>query len=157
MASNKQTRKSLGAGKRRDDVGRGHGSPEVGDGGDDSIIGKMFWRSLAVAGGFAAVGGLVYAITRPVERKEIEKKTDTVLPQQRATQTAQLVIPEIPFQDITQDAGIDFTHYDGKRGERLLPETMGGGSGFFDYDNDGDQDILFVNACDGLQFPKQVY
>lgn len=148
MAGNKQARKSHGAGKRRGDVSRGQGGQEVGDGGDDSIIGKMFWRSLAVAGGVAAVGGLVYAITRPVERKEIEKKTDTVLPQQRAAQTAQLVIPEIPFQDITEEAGIDFTHYDGKRGERLLPETMGGGSGFFDYDNDGDQDILFVNACD---------
>ncbi len=118
------------------------------DSGDDAIIGKMFWRSIGIAGALMATGAIAYFLTRPSAEKAVEKKTQTVLPQQRETQTAKLVIPEIPFVDVSSEAGIDYTHYDGKRGERLLPETMGGGCGFFDYDNDGDQDIIFVNSCD---------
>jgi enediyne biosynthesis protein E4 len=37
-------------------------------------------------------------------------------------------------------------HFNGAYGDKLLPETMGGGTAFFDYDNDGDQDLLFVNS-----------
>ena len=55
-------------------------------------------------------------------------------------------LPSLAFTDITNDAGIDFVHDPGAYGERLLPETMGGGVAFVDYDNDGDQDLLFVNS-----------
>ncbi|MFN9346163.1 MAG: FG-GAP repeat domain-containing protein, partial [Planctomycetota bacterium] len=113
---------------------------------DDSVIGKMFWRSLGLIAGLALVGAIVYAATRPPKQQFVEKKTETALPQERKAATVE--VPQIPFTDITEQAGIRFSHYDGKQGERLLPETMGGGSGFLDYDNDGDQDILFVNSCD---------
>ena len=43
-------------------------------------------------------------------------------------------------------AGITFRHANAATGDKLLPETMGGGCAFFDFDNDGDQDLLFVNA-----------
>jgi enediyne biosynthesis protein E4 len=59
---------------------------------------------------------------------------------------AQAEIPQAAFTDITNAAGIDFRHQNGARGEKLLPETMGGGCAFFDYDSDGDQDLLFVNS-----------
>ena len=52
------------------------------------------------------------------------------------------------FTDITKEAGITFIHNNGAYGEKLLPETMGGGVAFFDYDNDGHQDLLFINSCD---------
>lgn len=113
---------------------------------DDSVIGRMFWRSLGLIATVALIGGAIYALNRPEKQKFVEKKTQTALPQERKAATVE--IPTIPFTDITEQAGIQFTHYDGKKGERLLPETMGGGSGFLDYDNDGDQDILLVNSCD---------
>ncbi|MFM8398201.1 MAG: FG-GAP repeat domain-containing protein, partial [Pirellula sp.] len=113
---------------------------------DDSVIGKMFWRSLGLIAGLALIGAVVYSATRPAKQEFVERKTETALPQERKAATVE--VPQIPFTDITEQAGIRFSHYDGKQGERLLPETMGGGSGFLDYDNDGDQDILFVNSCD---------
>lgn len=56
-------------------------------------------------------------------------------------------IPLAKFTDITSEAGIHFVHVNGAYGDKLLPETMGGGVAFFDYDNDGNQDLLFVNSC----------
>jgi len=55
-------------------------------------------------------------------------------------------IPTAKFVDVTASAGINFTHNNGAYGDKLLPETMGGGVAFFDYDNDGFQDFLFINS-----------
>ena len=57
-----------------------------------------------------------------------------------------LTIPFCQFQDVTAASGIHCRHHSSAQGEKLLPETMGGGSAFLDYDNDGDQDILFVDV-----------
>ncbi len=54
----------------------------------------------------------------------------------------------IKFTDITQAAGIDFIHNTGAFGQKYLPETMGSGCAFIDYNNDGWQDILLVNGKD---------
>ena len=54
--------------------------------------------------------------------------------------------PRIPFTDITRQADIDFVHVNGAYGERLMPETIGSGLAFFDYDRDGDQDLLLINS-----------
>ncbi len=56
-------------------------------------------------------------------------------------------IPLVKFTDITREAGIGFVQENGAYGEKLLPETMGGGVAFFDYDNDGAPDLLFINSC----------
>ena len=52
------------------------------------------------------------------------------------------------FVDITNQAGIDFVHNSGAFGEKYLPETMGAGCAFIDYDNDNWQDLLLVNGKD---------
>jgi hypothetical protein len=48
--------------------------------------------------------------------------------------------------DVTDQAGIRFRHVTGAFGKKYLPETMGSGCAFLDYDNDGWQDILLINS-----------
>ena len=50
------------------------------------------------------------------------------------------------FTDQTQQAGIHFKHTNGASEEKYLPETMGSGGLFFDYNNDGHLDIYLVNS-----------
>ncbi len=52
------------------------------------------------------------------------------------------------FTDITRAAGIHFRHNNGAYGKKYLPETMGSGCAFLDYNNDGWQDIFLVNGKD---------
>jgi hypothetical protein len=54
----------------------------------------------------------------------------------------------IEFTDVTSQAGIHFKHNTGAFGAKYLPETMGSGVCFLDYDNDGWQDIFLVNSMD---------
>jgi enediyne biosynthesis protein E4 len=56
-------------------------------------------------------------------------------------------VPKGAFMDVTEKAGLAFTHYNGTSGKKLLPETMGGGVCVLDYDGDGHQDVLFVSSC----------
>jgi len=52
------------------------------------------------------------------------------------------------FTDVTATAGIQFQHNSGAYGGKLLPETLGSGCAFLDYDADGWQDILLINGMD---------
>jgi hypothetical protein len=58
--------------------------------------------------------------------------------------------PEPGFRlvDVTGAAGLDYHHNSGAFGEKYLPETMGPGCAFLDYDGDGWLDILIVNGAD---------
>jgi hypothetical protein len=79
-----------------------------------------------------------------------EAKPKTVVPIARAPVAPKEIkpgtIPSVKFVDITKEAGITFRHFNGAFGEKLLPETMGAGVAFLDYDGDGDQDLFFVNS-----------
>jgi hypothetical protein len=57
--------------------------------------------------------------------------------------------------DVTRDAGIDFKHNNGAFGGKLLPETLGPGCAFLDYDADGWLDILLINGMDWPGHTKQ--
>jgi hypothetical protein len=52
----------------------------------------------------------------------------------------------IRFRDVTVPAGIRFSRTTGARGRYYMPESMGGGGAFLDYDNDGYLDILLING-----------
>jgi hypothetical protein len=59
------------------------------------------------------------------------------------------------FADVTSAAGIQFQHNSGAFGGKFLPETLGSGCAFLDYDNDGWQDILLVNGMDWPSHKRQ--
>src|SRR6266853_1952056 len=59
----------------------------------------------------------------------------------------------VQFRDVTQQAGLHFVHNNGAFGKKFLPETMGPGVAFVDYDNDGWPDLFLVN---GMDWPSHV-
>jgi hypothetical protein len=63
----------------------------------------------------------------------------------------------LPFRliDVTAAAGIQFQHNSGAYGGKLLPETLGSGCAFLDYDADGWQDILLINGMDWPAHKRQ--
>ena len=50
------------------------------------------------------------------------------------------------FRDVTAQSGIDFVHEAGARGDYWLPEGIGSGGAFLDYDVDGDPDLFLVQG-----------
>jgi hypothetical protein len=111
---------------------------------DDRIIGWAFrYSALAMGLLVLAAGGLIYWLNRG-PAKPAPQLTQLTAPVAKEIAAAEM--PDAPFRDITSAAGIYFVQYNGAYGEKLLPETMGGGVAFLDYDSDGDQDLLFVNS-----------
>jgi hypothetical protein len=110
---------------------------------DDAAIGRALKRSLLVllaVGGVA--GGTVWLVSRPAARP-VGHVTPLGAPQQSQRRAE---VPKVRFTDVTAAAGIRFRHENGARGQKLLPETMGGGVVWFDCDGDGDADLLCVNS-----------
>jgi hypothetical protein len=56
--------------------------------------------------------------------------------------------PGFRFTDVTSVSGIQFQHNSGSFGGKFLPETLGSGCAFLDYDRDGWQDIILINGMD---------
>src|SRR5262245_36670480 len=112
---------------------------------DEATIGRAFRFSLIAFVGLLIAGGATYAILKRKPAPPPPKMTQLAAP---VAQTIEKVeVPSVSFKDVTAEAGISFKHNNGAYGDKLLPETMGGGAAFLDYDNDGDQDILFINGA----------
>jgi enediyne biosynthesis protein E4 len=65
-----------------------------------------------------------------------------------ASPAASVIDPGFRLVDVTAPAGIHFRHNSGAYGGKLLPETLGAGCAFLDFDRDGWQDVLLVNGAD---------
>jgi hypothetical protein len=63
--------------------------------------------------------------------------------------------PGFRLVNVTGSAGIQFQHNSGAYGGKLLPETLGSGCAFLDYDRDGWQDILLINGMDWPDHKRQ--
>ena len=127
-----------------------HGVPPTTDNsdsgdapGDDAVIGVAFRRSLWVIGIIALLVIVGYLLSGSLGTSTTGQSIDVQSPES-VIQGSEA--PDVVFTDVTSEAGIDFVHYNGAYGEKLLPETMGGGVAVFDYDQDGDQDLLFTNS-----------
>jgi hypothetical protein len=125
---------------------------------DDRIIGKAMRGSLLALMIFAVLFGGAVLFLKPKAAAPAPQMTRLSAPVSPTGPDVE--VPVAKFTDITKEAGITFTHVNGAYGDKLLPETMGGGVAFFDYDNDGAQDLLFVNSTywpghvpDGKQRP----
>lgn len=118
-------------------------APPTGLTGDDAVIGVALRRSLF------AIGIVAVVVVAVVLWRGQTREPEPVAEQALARPTAAAPVPQppaIPFTDITAAAGIRFRHDNGAAGERLLPETMGGGVAFFALDEDALPDLLFVNS-----------
>lgn len=114
---------------------------------DDRVIGRALWRSGIILVGLLVIVVSLRSWTRSQPNPSSILNTTppvVVVPTEPSLVPANL--PAVPFTDITRSAGIAFVHDNGVMGKFLLPEAMGGGCAFFDYDADGDADLLLVNS-----------
>jgi hypothetical protein len=93
-----------------------------------------------------------------VNRRDFLARLGAGLAASTAPLDAVLAQPDTPgftFVDVTAAAGLRFRHNSGASGGKLLPETLGSGCAFLDYDADGWQDILLVNGMDWPSHKRQ--
>ena len=129
--------------------------PEIPE--NDDVVGTAIKLSLMLLAVVLAVGGIAFVAQMDQPEVVPDDEEVPVLPQAR--ELPALEIPTTLFVDITDSAGIDFVHENGAGqgadAQKLLPETMGGGGAFFDFDGDGDQDIFCVNSTVWPWAPEQ--
>lgn len=99
---------------------------------------KVMFRTALIAAVVSCGFGFLIAIA--AERPEQNQK--------QAADPLSKQHPQPRFADITQAAGIHFVHNNGAFGKKYLPESLGPGCAFIDYDNDGYPDILLINGQD---------
>ncbi|MDX1502605.1 MAG: VCBS repeat-containing protein, partial [Thermoanaerobaculia bacterium] len=119
--------------------------------GDDAVIGRAVKISLLALAALAAVVAVVYLALSGGEVEAPEVSLEAAAP---AVVETEAEAPPVSFTDVTEAAGIDFVHHNGATGEKLLPETMGGGVAFFDGDGDDDPDLFLLNGAPWPHSPR---
>jgi enediyne biosynthesis protein E4 len=90
-------------------------------------------KLLGAAGAVGISGGLYYEYSKRRKQAGLHEAS---------------ALGSLQFVDVTREAGILFEHNNGAFGKKYLPETLGSGCAFLDYDNDGWLDILLINGMD---------
>lgn len=105
---------------------------------------------LAVIGG-TAIGVVIYLKTRPAQYRPDEQSADIT------SDLARHLPPDAPkprFTDVTSAAGLGgFRNFTGSRTAEM-PEDIGPGLAWGDFDNDGDDDLFLVSAGGALNLPE---
>lgn len=118
-------------------------SPDAEDLQNDEIIATVFQKSLQAFGLVAILAlGIWWLNTRDTDQEPVQNGEQVPV----LTRPTEESAPILLFTDISTQAGIDFVHDSGARGEKLLPETMGSGVVFADLDGDSDPDLLLASG-----------
>ena len=91
--------------------------------------------------GFLASLGMTGAILGVLSCRRAPAPAPASVPAPSPTPTFSL-----PFAEKSEAIGVRFSHINGARGKKWMPETMGGGVAVLDYDGDGKPDLLFVSS-----------
>ncbi|MBL9149636.1 MAG: CRTAC1 family protein [Phycisphaerae bacterium] len=114
----------------------------------DQLVGKAVGFSIAIVGIAAVVAGVVWLVTRP--RASEEKAPPPVVGPSAAKEPPKGALVKIPFTSCGPVSGILFDRQNGALGEKMLPETMGGGVALADFDGDDKPEVLLIN---GIPWP----
>lgn len=112
---------------------------------DDRRIGRAFRLSVIVIAVAALAGATLYFASRVPGRAPPVHETAVKAPLPQDAPPANAIAPAT-FTDVTRASRVNFVHRNGAYGEKLLPETMGGGVAVIDVRGNGRADLIFVDS-----------
>ena len=104
---------------------------------------------------FARLGAACLVVASAWLPRFVSASHRDVLDHQKPDPKAAPADPGFHFTDDTAASGIRFRHNNGAFGKKYLPETLGSGVAFLDFDNDGWQDLFYVNSMNWPGHPGQ--